>query len=302
MVISNLKLLWHQFQKHDATGLAAQCAYYFLLSLFPFLLFILSLLGYLPFSSDDVVALIKDYIPGAVSSWLEDTLTNLLDVKRGGTLSFGLILALVSASAAMNAIVIAVNKAYGLPERKSFIHSRFLAVMLTLGMLIVIASALLLSVFGHWIGDWVQAHVHLAATKVNVWNNLRWILNFIILFIVFTGIYYIAPNTCLTCKSVLPGALFASLGWQGTGLGFSFYVNNFTNYSATYGSVGGIIVLMTWFYISALLIIIGGEINALKHVKMQEHVHMVPLERDRQDKPERQDKQDLQDKKDRTVW
>ncbi|NQX70223.1 YihY/virulence factor BrkB family protein [Paenibacillus alba] len=272
MVISNFKLLWGQFQKHDATGLAAQCAYYFLLSLFPFLLFIMSLLGYMPFSSDDIMLLIKEYVPGAVSSWLEETLSNLLNVKRGATLSFGIILALVSASAAMNSIVIAVNKAYGLPERKSFIHSRFLAVMLTLGMLIVIASALLLSVFGNWIGTWMEAHVPIAAAKIHLWNNFRWLVNFIIIFVVFIGIYYIAPNTCLTCKSVLPGALFASLGWQGTSLGFSFYVNNFTNYSATYGSVGGIIVLMTWFYISALIIIIGGEINALKHVKSQNEI------------------------------
>lgn len=277
MGISYLKFLWNQFEKHDATGLAAQCAYYFLLSLFPFLLFILSLLGYLPFSSDDVMGLIKEYIPGAVAGWIEEMLSNLLDVKRGGALSFGLILALVSASAAMNAIVIAVNKAYGLPERKSFIHSRFLAVMLTLGMLIVIASALLLSVFGHWIGDWTLANIPISTKQVALWNNLRWIVNFIIVFVVFIGIYYIAPNTCLTCKSVLPGAIFAAVGWQLTSLGFSFYVNNFTNYSATYGSVGGIIVLMTWFYISALILIIGGEINAIRHVKNQ--IHTVPLDK-----------------------
>ncbi|MCY9669738.1 YihY/virulence factor BrkB family protein [Paenibacillus alginolyticus] len=277
MGISYLKLLWTQFEKHDATGLAAQCAYYFLLSLFPFLLFILSLLGYLPFSSDDVMGLIKDYIPEAVAGWIEEMLSNLLDVKRGGALSFGIIFALVSASAAMNAIVIAVNKAYGLPERKSFIHSRFLAVMLTLGMLIVIASALLLSVFGHWIGDWTLANIPISTKQVALWNNLRWIANFIIVFVVFIGVYYIAPNTCLTCKSVLPGAIFAAVGWQLTSLGFSFYVNNFTNYSATYGSVGGIIVLMTWFYISALIIIIGGEINAIRHVKNQ--IHTVPLDK-----------------------
>ncbi|MGO4500854.1 YihY/virulence factor BrkB family protein [Paenibacillus sp. 2RAB27] len=267
MVKSYVKLLWGQFNEHDATGLAAQCAYYFLLSLFPLLLFVMSLLGYLPFSSDDVVGLIREYIPGAVAGWLEETLSNLLNVKRGGTLSFGIILALVSASAAMNAIVRAVNKAYGLPERKSFIHSRFLAIMLTLGMLVVIISALLLSVFGHWIGDWLAEHVHVASAHIELWNNLRWIINFVIIFVVFIGIYYIAPNTCLTCKSVLPGALFASIGWQGTSLAFSFYVNSFTNYSATYGSIGGIIVLMTWFYISALIIIIGGEINALRYVK-----------------------------------
>ncbi|TXK81478.1 YihY/virulence factor BrkB family protein [Paenibacillus sp. N3.4] len=269
MVISYGKLLWSQFLKHDATGLAAQCAYYFLLSLFPFLLFVMSLLGYLPFSSEDVIRLIKEYVPGAVAGWLGETLSNLLDVKRGGALSFGLILSLVSASAAMNSIVLAVNKAYGLPERKSFIHSRFLAVMLTLGMLIVIASALLLSVFGEWIGEWMELHLRIPAATVDIWNNFRWVANFIILFIVFTGIYYIAPNTCLTCKSVIPGSLFAAIGWQATSFGFSFYVNQFTNYSATYGSVGGIIVLMTWFYISALIIIIGGEINALKYVKKQ---------------------------------
>ncbi|MFD0694430.1 YihY/virulence factor BrkB family protein [Paenibacillus sp. GCM10027628] len=269
MILSNVKEIWKQFLKHDVLGLSAQCAYYFLLSLFPFLIFIISLLGYLPFSTKDVIALIREYTPGAVAGWLEETVASLLDVKRGGTLSFGLILSLGSASAAMNSIVLAVNKAYGLPERKSFIHSHFLAVLLTLGMLIVIASALLLSVFGQWIGVWLHTHVHVPAAHIHIWNNFRWIVNFIIVFIVFIGIYYIAPNTCLTCKSVLPGALFADVGWQGTSLGFSYYVNHFTNYSATYGSLGGVIVLMTWFYISALIIIVGGEINAMGHMRRQ---------------------------------
>ncbi|MGG1517809.1 YihY/virulence factor BrkB family protein [Paenibacillus oryzisoli] len=267
MAISYLKTLWKQFSEHDATGLAAQCAYYFLLSLFPLLLSVMSLLAYMPFSSDDVIALIREYIPGAVAGWLEETLSDLLNIKRGGTLSFGLIFTLVSSSAAMNAIVRSVNKAYGLPARKSYIHSRVLAFLLTLGMLVVIVSALLLSVFGHWIGDWSMEHIHIAAAHIEIWNNFRWVANFVIIFAVFIGIYYIAPNTCLTCKSVLPGALFAALGWQATSLGFSFYVNGFTNYSSTYGSIGGIIVLMTWFYISAIIIVIGGEINALRHVR-----------------------------------
>ncbi|UJF33003.1 YihY/virulence factor BrkB family protein [Paenibacillus hexagrammi] len=263
------KELWRQFEQDDALGLAAQCAYYFLLSVFPFLLFIMSLFGYLPIQSTDVITLLKEYIPGEVAKGMEANIVNLLEVKRGGTLSFGLVFSLVSASAAMNAIVLAVNKAYGLPERRSFIHSRFLAVMLTIGMLIVIASALLLSVFGHWIGDWMQMHFHLPLAQIEKWNIFRWVINFVILFMVFLGIYYIAPNTCLTCKSVLPGALFAAAGWQLTSLGFSYYVNSFANYSATYGSLGGVIVLMTWFYISALLIIVGGEINAMGHLLRQ---------------------------------
>jgi len=261
------KAWWRQFQDNDALGLAAQCSYYFLLSVFPFLLFVMSLFAYLPIGTQDVIDLLKAYIPGEVARGMEDAVVSLLNVKRGGALSFGIVLSLVSASAAMNAIVLAVNKAYGLSERRSFIHSRILAVMLTLGMLIVIASALLLSVFGQWIGDWLYAHTHIPLAHIETWNALRWVVNIVILFVVFTGIYYIAPNTCLTCKSVLPGALFAALGWQLTSLGFSYYVNHFTNYSATYGSLGGVIVLMTWFYVSALIIIIGGQINALGHMR-----------------------------------
>ncbi|MCD1257313.1 YihY/virulence factor BrkB family protein [Paenibacillus athensensis] len=264
-MLSYGKTWWRQFQENDALGLAAQCSYYFLLSVFPFLLFLMSLFAYLPIGTQDVISLLKEYIPGEVARGMEDTVVSLLNVKRGGALSFGIVLSLVSASAAMNAIVLAVNKAYGLSERRSFIHSRFLAMMLTLGMLIVIASALLLSVFGEWIGEWLYIHTHISLDHIQTWNALRWVVNIVILFIVFTGIYYIAPNTCLTCKSVLPGALFAALGWQVTSLGFSYYVNHFTNYSATYGSLGGVIVLMTWFYVSALIIIIGGEINALGH-------------------------------------
>ncbi|TBL80038.1 YihY/virulence factor BrkB family protein [Paenibacillus thalictri] len=258
--------LWKHFTKDEALGMAAQCAYYFLFSMFPFLLFAVSLLGYMPFTSKDILELIEGYIPLGAATGIEALLQNLLDVKRGGALSFGLIFSLISASAAMDAIVLAINKAYGLPKRKSFIHSRFLAVLLTGSMLIVIISALLLSVFGRFIGDWMHGHIHLPMYQVELWNALRWIINFIILFLVFTGLYYIAPNTCLNCKDVLVGALIAALGWQLVSWGFSYYVNNWTNYSATYGSLGGVIVLLTWFYLCALIIIVGGEINATTYL------------------------------------
>ncbi|MBP1155038.1 MULTISPECIES: YihY/virulence factor BrkB family protein [unclassified Paenibacillus] len=261
-----LREIWKQLEQDDVLNLAAQCAYYFLFSLFPFLIFIMSLLGYLPVTAQDVLLLVKEYIPAGGATGIEDHLKNVLEIKRGGALSFGLIFSLVTASAAMNSIVLAVNKAYGLPPRKSFIHSRILSIALTAGMLIVVASALLLSVFGQFIGEWMYIHLHIPWSQVQLWNMLRWSMNFFILFLVLTAVYYIAPNTCLTCKDVLPGAMLAAAGWQLTLWGFSYYVNHFGDYSATYGSLGGVIVLLSWFYISALLIIIGGELNALTYL------------------------------------
>ncbi|AEI44181.1 YihY/virulence factor BrkB family protein [Paenibacillus mucilaginosus] len=261
-----LKELWKQIETDDALGLSAQCAYYFLLSMFPFLLFVVSLLGFLPVTSQDVLAMIKEYIPSGVAAGMETQLREVLDTKRGGTLSFGLIFSLVTASAAMDAIVLAVNKAYGLSPRKSFIRSRLLAMALTLAMLIVVFSALLLSVFGPVIGSWLTVHSVIPLGQIELWSGLRWVVNFAVLGLVFTGIYYVAPNTCLSCKDVIPGALIASAGWQLTSLGFSYYVGRWANYSSTYGSLGGVIVLMTWFYLSAFIIIIGGEINAMAYL------------------------------------
>lgn len=230
------------------------------------MIFIMSLLGYLPITAQDVLRLLKEYIPAGAAAGIEDHLKNVLEIRRGGVLSFGLIVSLITASAAMNSIVLAVNKAYGLPPRKSFIHSRILAIALTVGMLMVVASALLLSVFGRLIGEWMYLHLHMPWSQIQLWHVLRWIINFVILFVVLTAVYYIAPNTCLSCKDVLPGAIMASIGWQLTSWGFSYYVNHFGDYSATYGSLGGVIVLLSWFYISALLVIIGGELNALTYL------------------------------------
>lgn len=262
MAKSFITQLWKKIRKDDAFGLSAQCAYYFLFSVFPFLLFLMSLLGFLPISTNDVLQFVNDYAPQGVASGVEEQIRYILDIKRGGTLSFGLLFSLIPASAAMDAIVLAVNKAYGLPPRKSFIHSRFLAVALTLVMLVVIGSALFLCVFGHFIGDWMLTYSFASTDLVRIWGILRWIINFAIVFSVFIGIYYVAPNTCLNCKDVIPGALLAAVGWQLTSLGFSYFVSNWGNYSATYGSLAGVIVLMTWFYLSALIIILGGEINA----------------------------------------
>ncbi|WLR51230.1 YihY/virulence factor BrkB family protein [Bacillus tianshenii] len=258
-----MKELVYRFQHDEVAGLAAQLAYFFLLSLFPFLIFLVTLFGYLPLQAEDFLNVIRQYAPGETMELIESTLGNVLDDQRTGLLSFGIIATIWSASNGINAIMRAFNRAYDIDEERSFIITRMIAIVLTLAMIFVIIVSLLLPVFGKAIGLFVFSHFGLSTTFLTIWNALRFILSFVIMVVVFAALYYIAPSRKLSITEVWFGALFATIGWQLVSLGFSYYVDSFGNYSATYGSLGGIIVLMIWFYLSAIIIILGGEINAI---------------------------------------
>ncbi|WP_102273069.1 YihY/virulence factor BrkB family protein [Cytobacillus massiliigabonensis] len=247
---------------NDLFGLAAQLAYFFLLSLFPLLLFLVTLLPYLPITQEDILGVIRDFAPGD-SMQLIETNINELSKKNGKLLSFGIIATIWSASNGINAIVKALNSAYEVEESRPFLFARGMAILFTFAMLFVFVVALLLPVFGKLIGIYLFAKFGLSDEFMSIWNTLRWLVSSIILFIVFTGLYWIAPNKKLKCITVIPGAIFATVGWALSSLAFSFYVTNFGNYSATYGSIGAIIVLMIWFYLTGVIIILGGEINAI---------------------------------------
>jgi membrane protein len=247
---------------NDIFGLAAQLAYFFLLSLFPLLLFLVTLLPYLPITQEDILGVIRDFAPGE-SMQLIETNINQLSQKNGKLLSFGIIATIWSASNGINAIVKALNSAYEVEESRPFLIARGMAILFTFAMLFVFVVALLLPVFGKLIGIYLFAKFGLSDEFMSIWNTLRWLVSSIILFIVFTGLYWIAPNKKLKCITVVPGAIFATIGWILSSLAFSYYVTNFGNYSATYGSIGAIIVLMIWFYLTGVIIIIGGEINAI---------------------------------------
>lgn len=257
------KELFYRFNHDEVIGLSAQLAYFFLLSLFPFLIFLITLIGYLPISQEDVLGLVERYAPVQAMNLIKTNLENIIEEQRGGLLSFGVIATIWSASNGINAIIRAMNRAYDVMENRSFLLSRLMAIFLTIAMIIVIIVALLLPVFGKAIGLFIFAHLGISQTFLRIWDALRIIISFFIMVIVFASLYFFAPNKRLRLKEVWFGALFATVGWQVVSLAFSYFVLNFGNYTATYGSLGGIIVLMTWFYLSAMIIIIGGEINAI---------------------------------------
>jgi membrane protein len=260
-LIAAFKQTWKRIHDDDIFGLSAQLAYFFLLSLFPLLIFIVTLFPYLPITHRDILAVLQDFAPEGTMELIESNLYQVSE-KNGKLLSFGIIGTLWSASNGINAIIRALNKAYDVKEGRSFFIQRGMAVILTIAMILVIVVALLLPVFGKHIGVFLFSQLNLSDQFLSVWNTLRWLVSSIIIFCIFVGLYWLAPSKRLSCRSALPGAVFATVGWILTSLAFSFYVGNFGNYSATYGSIGAIIVLMIWFYISGVILILGGEVNA----------------------------------------
>lgn len=262
-IIHFLKLLKTRMISADVFGLAAQLAFFFLLSIFPFLLFLVTLIGYFPVDEAVILNLLEDYAPPEIMTLIEGNLTRILNVQNGGLLSVGIFGTLWSASNGVNAITRAFNRAYDVKASRRFFVSRFIAILLTIAMIIVICVALLLPVFGELIGVYLFSFVGLSDDFIEIWNMSRWIISSVVFFIVFVALYMLAPNKRIKLKHSIGGAFFATVSWQIVSLAFSYYVSSVGNYSATYGSLGTIIVLMLWFYISGIIIITGGVINAV---------------------------------------
>ncbi|MFX3625529.1 MAG: YihY/virulence factor BrkB family protein [Ectobacillus sp.] len=258
-----LRDLYVRTRDDDVAGLASQLAYFFLLSLFPALVFLMTMIGYLPIETEDVLKLLREYAPADAMDLLEGNIKKVLQKENGGLLSFGILGTIWAASNGINAIMNAFNKAYDIKETRPFYITRVLSIVLTLSMVFVIVFALVLPVFGNLIGKTIAQALGLSDGFKFGWKVFRLFLSFLVLFVVFSFLYKFAPNRKVRPKEVVSGALFASIGWILVSYLFAFYVERFGNYADTYGGLGAIIILMLWFYLTAWVILLGGEINAL---------------------------------------
>ncbi len=249
--------------RDQLNDLSAQLAFYFLLSLFPLLIVMLTILPFLDLNKDLLIHWIVSQVPGEVSNLIESNVRPLLTQASGGLLSFGILATLWSASNATSALFRALNKAYNVEETRPFWKVKLYAILLTVALVFVIAITLILPVFGNVILKWITHIVHLPPLIIRIINLFRWIVGFIIMVLVLMSLYFLAPDVHLAFRHVLPGAIVATIGWQIISLGFSFYVSHFTHFTSTYGSLGGVIILMMWFFLTGLILMIGGEVNAV---------------------------------------
>ena len=259
------KSLLGELKEDRATGLAAQQAYYYMLALFPLMILLISIVPYLNIDPQRAINVVNQLLPSESAQLLEDNVLNLVSERNGGLLTFGIIGTIWSASNGMNAFMKAMNIAFDVEETRSFIKARLISILLTFGLILAFVVALLLPVFGNVLMDAVQTIIHIPAPFDIVFNIVRWVVAFVVMVSVLAALYRIAPNKQYPFKYVIPGAIFATVVWQLISLGFSFYVSNFGSYSATYGSLGGVIILMLWLFLTGLALVLGGEINAIYH-------------------------------------
>ncbi|RIU88338.1 YihY/virulence factor BrkB family protein [Oceanobacillus picturae] len=254
-----------QFQKDNVPILSAAQAYYYFLSIFPLIVVCFALIPYFNINPQDAVTFIGNVLPSEIASVFEENIVSLVDTQRGGLLTVGIIGALWSSSAGINAFIKSTNEAYHVEETRNFLVVRLISLGLTLGMIVTLVIAILVPVFGDVILSFVSSIVGFSGTMEIILQISRWAVSLLAITGFLLILYRFAPNKRIPFKYIFPGALTASILWLLISLGFSFYVSNFSNYSATYGSLGGIIVLMIWFFLTGMVLMIGAVVNVLNY-------------------------------------
>jgi membrane protein len=261
-MIKRGKQLLYRIKDDDLSGLAAQTTYYLFLSLFPFLIFLISILAYTPLDEATVFTALRNILPIQTARLLADIVNEVLINGSLGLLSFGMISALWSTSKGIKSLIKGINRAYDVKETRSYLKVQLIIFVTTLTIPLLIFTNFSLLVLGNTLGRKIFTLIGIDGIYLHIWNITRFLLPILFMIIFFTLFYRYAPCRQLKIKEVISGAIFTSIMWILISLVFSFYVKNFGNFAKLYGSVGSIIVLLLWLNISSLVIYVGGEINA----------------------------------------
>ncbi len=253
--------------ENNLFGRASELAFDFLFALFPLLFFVLTLVGvFTSHRADlqgDLLAYFADFLPPAAFALLNATVTELAANASNGKLTFGIVLALWFASGGVRSMISALNLAYRVEELRSWIKVRAIALFLTLLISILVLAALVLVLISGRAVDWLGAALGLTPEIVALWKALQWPAA--VVFMIFSKalIYYFGPNLKnRRWHWVTLGSAFGVLLWLAASLGLRAYLHFFNTYSATYGSLGAVMILLVWLYVTGLAFLIGGEINA----------------------------------------
>lgn len=262
----NFKRLAKRIKEDRIFGRAAQLSYYFLLALFPLLLFLINILGYLAQQGtlfrDKLLVYLAALMPGSAFALVRATVDEISASSGTGKLSFGLLAALWAASNGMGAISDTLNTAYNVRETRRWWRVRLISVCLTFALAVLILAALAIVLYGGTIGEALASRYGFGSVFTTVWSIVQWPIALIFVLTTFNLIYNWAPNISPPARRwITPGAFVGVALWLLVSFAFRVYLGYFDSYSVTYGSLGAVIVLMLWFYLSGVAILIGGEVN-----------------------------------------
>jgi membrane protein len=259
-----LKRTVREFSDDDMPTYASALAFQMLFSLFPFLLFLIALLGFLHLSEffDWIRQQADLFMPAPARQQINEVIDQL-QKREGGLLSFGILLALWTASAGLRSLMTAMNGAYDVTEGRPIWKRFSLSILYTLCIAMMLLLAAGLMVLGPQLMGWLAAQVGLEGLMIDLWNWVRWPLVVLLMMLAVALLYYFTPDVEQDFRFITPGSVLAVVVWIAASLGFGFYAQNFADYNATYGSVGAVIALLLYFYISAAVLLFGAELNAV---------------------------------------
>jgi len=250
----------------DAMGMAAQIAFYAMLGLFPFLIFVLSMISMFPIGESLKPILLQELqtqMPPEAAQYVTNIVIGILPESNQGLLSFGLLAGLWGASMAIGALITTINRAYNIRPRRNIITQKILSIVLVLTLSALWMLAMLIILTGPQITQQIFQWMGIASETNYFWTSIRLPMAFLLNLTALAILYYIAPEAKQKFRWIMPGALTATVLWLLASGGFRIFLRNFGAYNKTYGSLAVVVILLVWLWISGLIFLLGAEVNAL---------------------------------------
>ena len=257
------KFLMEYSNYREINSKAAEVSFYLLLSFFPFLIFTISLVVYTPIIKlSKYIFLFKKILPQSAFNIVSSLIQSAIENRSFSFLILSFILAMYTMSRAVISLIRGMNRSYNIRETRPYFQVLFISLVFVIMIVVLIFTSMIFLVFGEKLGSFLFNIIGLNQYFIYIWNLCRYVVGIITVIIILMNLYRFTPNKKLYFKDVLPGAIVSTMCWLIASFCYSFYSNNFARYDIIYGSLGGIIVLITWVYLSSWTILIGCEINA----------------------------------------
>ncbi len=256
--------VYNEVQRTRTFSVAAGLAYYFLLSLFPLLILLATVLGCLPIPNlfNQILDFAARFIPYDAMGLVRKILQSVLTPSSGRLLSFGIVGTLWAASGGFSAMIDALDIAYDARKSRPMVKQRLLALSLTFMTGGLMALAMVLTLVGNRAGYFLSNELHLSNIFEQSWGLIRWGIIVMCIVLSLELLYFFGPNVKQRFKHTLPGAIVGTILWILISLAVNIYISNFAHYNKTYGAIGAVIALMFWLYVSSIAILIGAEMNS----------------------------------------
>lgn len=275
--IEGIKRLIISIIDNDFFGMAAEMGFMLVIGIFPFMLFLMAIFGWMGNKSmmEPILIFLGNFMPAQAMNLIQTVLSEVMIFSQGGIMAtVGLIATIFLSMNAMAVVLKGLNRAYKVKETRNLVYTRILSLLMILVDILVLFLSINLIIFGKIIISFLLTHSFITETIAKWLMALRWPVAFAALFLMAFLSYYILPdlkgNEQFKRRSAIPGSFFFVILWLVASWGFSIYVNNLKTYNMVYGTIGAFAVLMVWLYYTSILILIGGEINSQTYNRLNQ--------------------------------